>query len=624
MSSDTPVLVLCNDASASDEDPSGQDTIVLDYADRAGDLAKVKVGLRNFVQGVYHLPDRTLDLLELAAYVYCADRMRSRGLKNAVEYHAWARSFHFVVKVRDYNFWRRSDVSACLSQALQFMTGDRQFMFSFQPGHSTPKTGLFDDEQFRMENSEDLSVALFSGGLDSLAGVLKHLESTRQQVCLVSHQSQSGTVRTQRQLVDALQRHYPGRVFHYKFECKLRGIRAVEETQRSRVFLYTSIAFAIAQAFGQDGFSVYENGITSINFPRRADLAGARASRTTHPRTIHHLKEFFSLLGEGEIHIQNPFLWKTKTDILALLRDGQHPELIPSSVSCSKTFQNLGQATHCGGCSQCVDRRFAAYASKADDIDESGIYAHDIVATTISDKEARTTVLDFVRQAKNFSTWNEDHFYTELAAELSDVVEYLPDTWGDEFERFGLVRDMCRRHGDQVALAMKRMRDVHDDLYSAVSQDSLLGLISDREYLKDPVTLLVGRLCELLEPAIGRMFGANPPRDETDLNTKIGALLNSHEIDLRREHPAVSFAGGHTVPDHGSDSSDVLIEAKYVRGATTPSKASDGIAADMTKYPQDKHILFVVYDPEHKIDDPEFKDDFESRARGRCTVLVVR
>ena len=622
MSSDTPVLVLCNRASVPDENSSDRGAIVLDYMDRAGDLANVKIGLPNFVRDVYHLPDRTLDLLELAAYVYCADRMRSRGSKNAVEYHAWARSFHFVVKVRDYDFWRRSDVSAYLSQALQFMTGDREYRFSFQPGHSTPRTGLFDDEQFRIDNSQDLDVALFSGGLDSLAGVLNHLETTGEQVCLVSHQSQPGTVRTQRQLVAALKDHYPGRVFHYKFECHLRGIRAVEETQRSRAFLYTSIAFAIAQAYGQDGFSVYENGITGINFPRRADLAESRASRTTHPRTIYHLKQLFSLLGGCEMQIHLPFLWTTKTDTLALLRSGQHPELIPSSVSCSKTFQNLGQATHCGGCSQCVDRRFAAYASKADDIDDSGIYANDIISTSISDREVKTTVVDYVRQAKDFSRWNEDHFLMELAAELSDVVEYLPDG-RSEFERLELVRDLCKRHGDQVALAMKRMRDSHDDLYSVIPRDSLLGLISDREYMKDPVSLLVDRLCELLNPAIGRMFGANPLKGETDLNTKIGTLLNSHEIDLRREHPAVSFAGGHTVPDHGGDDADILIEAKYVRGATSPSKVSDGIAADITKYPQDRHILFVVYDPDRIIkDDQLFKSDFESR--GRCTVLVVR
>ena len=92
---------------------------------------------------------------------------------------------------------------------------------------------------------------------------------------------------------------------------------------------------------------------------------------------------------------------------------------------------------------------------------------------------------------------------------------------------------------------------------------------------------------------------------------------------LVREHPAVSFAGGHSVPDHGSDDLDIVVEAKYVRGGTTPSKASEGMAADRTKYLQEIHILFVVYDPEHAIrDDQQFVNDFESR--GRCTVLILR
>ena len=622
MSSEASVLVLCNGATNPDESSYGRDPMVLDYLGMDSSLANIRLGLPDFVRDVFHLPDRALDLLELAAFVYCADRMNFRGPKNAVEYHAWARSFHFVVKVRDYNFWTRSEVSACLSQALEFMTGDRGYRFSFQPGHSTPRTGLFDDEEFEIGDSRELTVALFSGGLDSLAGVINRLENSNDRVCLVSHQSQPGTIKTQQRLASALRDLYPGRTFHYRFRCHLKGMRAVEESQRSRAFLYTSIAFAIAQAFGQDGFTVYENGITGMNFPRRSDLTSARASRTTHPRTIYHLNELFSLLFEGSTRIHLPFLWKTKTDVLSLLKESPHLSLIPSAVSCSKTFQNLGQATHCGGCSQCVDRRFAAYASKTDDIDDSGIYATDIISRSILDREIKTTVVDFVRQAKDFSTWNDDHFFREFSTELADIIEYLPGSQ-HEFQQLELVRDVCKRHGHQVALAIKRMRELHDDPYSVVASHSLLDLISSRDYLRDPVLLLVDRICELLDPAIGTMFGRNPPKDELDLNDKIGAFLDSHEMDLRREHPAVSFAAGHVIPDHGSDNSDVLVEAKYVRGATTPGKVSDGMAADLTQYPQDKHILFVVYDRDRAIgNDQAFGSDFESR--GRCTVLVVR
>ena len=622
MASDSPVLILCNGASTPADATEGQKVISLQYRDAGDGVPNVRLGLPDFVRNVYHLPDRVLDLLELAAYVYCADRLIRRGPKDAVEYRSWARSFHFEIRVRDHAFWSRSDVSSCLSRALQFMTGDREYRLTFQPGHSTPPIDLFDDERFELDSPEDVDVALFSGGLDSLAGVLNHLETTNERVCLVSHQSQPGTVKTQRGLVEALKERFPGRVSHYQFKCNLKDIHAAEETQRSRAFLYTSIAFAISTAFNQTGFSVYENGVTSINFPRRADLGLARASRTTHPRTMFHLKELFALIAECDVNITLPLLWNTKTDVLAQLLASPHRELIPSSVSCSKTFQNLRLATHCGTCSQCVDRRFAAYAARADDLDESGLYAIDFISSSISDREAKTTVVDYVRQAKDFGTWNEDHFFVELAVELSDVVDYIPSK-DTEMDRILKVIGLCKRHGDQVAVAMKRMRNAHDDLYAELPRDSLLGLISDRQYMKDPVTLLVERLCELLGPAVGQMFSATRPKDEPDLNLKISTLLSSHEIALRREHPAVSFAGLHTVPDHGNDHSDVLIESKYVRGATTPTKVSDAMAADVTKYPQDKHILFLVYDPDHNInDDQAFRIDFEHN--GRCTVLITR
>jgi hypothetical protein len=67
----------------------------------------------------------------------------------------------------------------------------------------------------------------------------------------------------------------------------------------------------------------------------------------------------------------------------------------------------------------------------------------------------------------------------------------------------------------------------------------------------------------------------------------------------------------------------LLIESKYIRGSTSPSKANEGIAADLTKYPAESHKLFIVYDPERQIaDDSKFRVDIE--AKGNCTVDIVR
>lgn len=164
------------------------------------------------------------------------------------------------------------------------MTGDREYHFVFQPGHSTPPTSMFDAEQFEVDQSTNLAVIPFSGGLDSLAGTIERLEETEDRVCLVSHQSHSVTKRTQNRLFDTVNTLCPGRLNHYRFSCQLSGgVRASEETQSVRAFLYTSIAFAITQTFGQHPIFAYENGITGMNFGRREDLSNARATRTTHP-----------------------------------------------------------------------------------------------------------------------------------------------------------------------------------------------------------------------------------------------------------------------------------------------------------------------------------------------------
>jgi hypothetical protein len=79
-----------------------------------------------------------------------------------------------------------------------------------------------------------------------------------------------------------------------------------------------------------------------------------------------------------------------------------------------------------------VDRRFAAYAAGLDDIDEGGLYGVDFVGQEVKG-EARTMLLDFVRQGKEFAESGIDRFYSETSAELVDVL--------DGFSNVSLIND---------------------------------------------------------------------------------------------------------------------------------------------------------------------------------------
>ena len=93
--------------------------------------------------------------------------------------------------------------------------------------------------------------------------------------------------------------------------------------------------------------------MTSINFYKRQDLINARASRTTHPKALKLLEDFYSSVGESRKYIRHPFLFNTKTDIFLKIKKFNKTNYLNSTISCTKTFQsfeNNSQATHCGGC----------------------------------------------------------------------------------------------------------------------------------------------------------------------------------------------------------------------------------------------------------------------------------
>lgn len=595
-------IFLCNQPPAKSKRTSKiKDAQFLNYQDSQGNTRNVNLELPNFIKSVYHLPDRMLDLLEVAAYVYCGDRLTKRGTTDELEYHAWSRSICYKVKVRDITFWKQKTVKEALSKAVEFMSGDLKVDFEFEAGHSTPPTSLFDSESFEI-SSQPTNVLLFSGGLDSLAGAIHLLESSEKRLCLISHQSQPAHTKTQKGLFEALNRDYPGRVSFYRFSCSLSKIRAPEESQRTRSLLFNSIAFALAAALGQNSVTICENGVTSMNLPRREDLLNARASRTTHPKVIRLLEDFFTLVMGKPFVIDTPFFLKTKTDVVSII--GKYGKLpwIPSSISCSKTFRVKGLFSQCGLCYQCIDRRFAMYAAGMHEADTADLYENDFFKN-IPSAESKTVILDYLRQALTYFHSNSDSFFEKYASELSDSILNAKLS-GTSLEKNNALYELCSSHGNQIKKALQEARRVHDDIFGSAHKDSLFRIIDEREYLKNDETLLIEEICRQLRRSIPIAFQRKRPDSENHLNDHIEALLNSEGPKFEREYPSIKFGLAKTIPDHSIGG--VLIESKFIRNGTTPSKVTEGLAADMTKYRKVRcFILFVIYDPDRQIADDE-------------------
>ncbi len=436
----------------------------------------VEILLTKFAMNVYKIGDRQKDLLEIAGYVFAADRKTYRGFTTALEYHNWSRKFHFHFFVRDIEFWNKDDVKKLLSDALCFMTGDEEYKFTFYKAEPDFPTDIFDIENFELEGKESLSVLLFSGGIDSLAGALEKIKTTTDEICLVSHQSGVPSVKTtQKGLYDELNRRYPNRCKHYKFHCGLTKKKARDETQRTRPFLYCSMAYAIAGTYKQDSITVYENGITSINLGETQDLMNGRASRTTHPKTIGLLEKLFTEISGKEFKINHPFLFKTKTDVTELLKKNDGLKLLDSSVSCSRTFQKPQGTTHCGRCTQCVDRRFAVYANEVEKSDENGIYKFDFLRSPLTDDGTVKILTEYVRFAQEVKDSDADWLYDKKTGEMFDLENFIEGEGLEE--KIKKIYELYLKHSKQVESAIEYMIRLHDKPLTRKHPKSIFRLI---------------------------------------------------------------------------------------------------------------------------------------------------
>jgi 7-cyano-7-deazaguanine synthase in queuosine biosynthesis len=617
-------IVLCSDALLPKGFGRGADYSILKLAyDPNSSSNNVNIDLPHFKESLsVHIRDRIKDLLEIAGYIYAADRLIKRGEIDSLEYHAWARNIHFVFKVRDLKFWEQTSTSKLLSEALLYMSGDKQLNFSFIGGaKDIGQLNAFDVEGISPELKVKSTIALFSGGLDSLAGVIQTLETTKDNVILVSHRANHGTTKTQKGIHKKLAEDYPRRIKYYAFNCTLKEKRAAEETQRTRIFLYTAVAFSLASIFKESEIQIFENGMTSINFSKRADLINARASRTTHPKTLHHMSQFFSHVAEKKFKIQHPFLFHTKTDIFKLIQRFNRHNYINSTVTCTKTFQkfnNNTNATHCGGCSQCIDRRFAAFASDLEKFD--AIYDFEISKDTFLNEEAKTHLCDYIKLAFNFSNESLDSFYYDKLEVLSELTDYIEGN--DDTEKVEKIFILCKKHFQQIHLAVKKILSLEDPLKPKI-QNSFFTFIDSREYFKDPVERFIEKITDKLLKVLPEAFNSEKPKNENGLNDFINAFLLGEKDEYYREFPAVKFSFAKTIPDHSYEGHNLFIESKYLRGKTSKSAITDGIAADIIKYPEEKFKLFLIYDPERKISNDEtFKKDFERKPK--CKICIIR
>jgi 7-cyano-7-deazaguanine synthase in queuosine biosynthesis len=404
---------------------------------------------------VIDLPDLLTDLIEIATYVFVADQVATRGGDKFLHMgRRWRRRFRFVIAVREPNRWSSPDVLEALTGLLSVLSED-DYRFEFLPLPDAPGfKSYLDLKDGDAAGSDTSQVILFSGGLDSLAGALNELSEQTKRLVLVSHRSSSTMFERQKYLASALQQRFPGRVLHVPVQITTASsLAVVEYTQRTRSFLFAAIATAVALIVGAHRIRFFENGIMSFNLPIAPQVVGSRATRTTHPSVLSDLQSFLGTLLGQPIAVDNPFIWKTKAEVVRLIAWGGHGDLIRHTISCSHVRNRTPPHTHCGVCAQCTHRRFATLAADATDDDPAEMYEVDLLTSTRDDGNARSLAMNLVRSAVEFSRLTDMGFIGKYAGELSRVGASFTGTSPDQIARN--VMDLHRRYGADVAAVLE-------------------------------------------------------------------------------------------------------------------------------------------------------------------------
>ena len=398
---------------------------------------------------VQELPPILHDLLDIAVFVYVGDQMVSRGRDRSFDYgEKWHRCLFFRIPVREYDVWSNPEITDLLNETLSFSSGET-FRFKFWPlkqDRFSEYLPLTDD----IDSGRDYDkVLMFSGGLDSFVGAVDEVTHFKSRAVLVSHQSHNRMKSLQRNLFKYV--HSIGetcnRPLHIPIGINKGKTLTRETSQRTRSFLFATLGVVIARVFGLNRTRFYENGIVSCNLSWDGQALQARSTRSTHPRLLNLLSRLVSAVTGQEFLVENPYFNRTKTEVCSRLVELLHESKIEETRSCAKSIHR-NPHTHCGICSQCVDRRFATLAAQCADHDPDWRYALNIFTDGINAKHERAMALGYTGSAKETEAMTPEGFIRKFSSEVSEAARYLGGTSIEE--GMHAIYLLHRRHAESV------------------------------------------------------------------------------------------------------------------------------------------------------------------------------
>jgi len=449
-------IITCGGIKPADVSASAADVLRLDLW---GNRGKANVSLciddihANLMRDV---PIAFHDFVEIATYIYCADQAVGRGGIDVDTFGAkWRREFEFHIPVRCPDFWNSKETLAALSETVDYLTDDF-YSFSFYPAKNPPGFQRYLDFSNSDNSPGDVQqVMMFSGGLDSLAGAIQEAVVEKRRILLVNHRSTDKLNRKHAELLGKLKAQAgsftPG---HLRVRVHKDSDITKDYHQRSRSLLYAALGGTVAHLVRLNSIRFYENGVVASNLPVCAQVVGSRATRTAHPRVLAGFQKLLSLVAGSPFEITNPFLWTTRGEAIKRILDAGCGELIEPSMSCAHTWQISNEHTHCGLCSQCIDRRLGMIVAGAEKYDPITHYRADVFTEPLPKDMDKMMVATYLERANSVNSISTE---TQFMDRFPEVLDILPYVDGRSSSALARVLDLYKRHAREVNQAVDTM-----------------------------------------------------------------------------------------------------------------------------------------------------------------------
>lgn len=335
-----------------------------------------------------------MDLAYVASSLFLAEGLQRMG---KVDLDQW-----ICFLLTSIEKWNRPGVKYLIQDILSFMIKSRPAIRC----QKAPRKRLRIREVSKPKNVE--SVTLFSGGIDSLSGILNvHTNQGPTAGVFVSHAKLSSRV-------ENIAENFLGRHGIQIYRVDVQRQKPV--LQQLRGFLYLSIGAIVSKILGTKKIFISETGPVMY---QPVFVPTDEVTLTTHPTLIELTKELLKEIYGIRFEFYEPFEDLTKAEVIALCPE---KEAIPFTNSCISTRFAYSNFSHCGICYGCLVRRLSS-----------------LVAGVVDANYGRDILVQEIGERKN-GGWPGERIKVSNLGDLSILLRFARDVLEDKLDDFVIFK----------------------------------------------------------------------------------------------------------------------------------------------------------------------------------------